>query len=164
MAHMRVLILSIAALSVSFVLPQTKDLPEAAASRVKFAGARSSAYGIRPFPSAEGWTRGLKTMASYFPGSTPVGIWIVGRLHGASRGMSLEFPRPDDGTDYGPFITFADTDKHEPFLTAFDAGGIKLFLQIEPGFAEVETGIDLVLGRYKHHRRRGRVRCRRGVV
>ncbi len=117
---------------------------------VKFAGARSSAYGIRPFPSVEGWVKGLKTMASYFPGSTPVGVWIVGRLHGPSKGMSLEFPHPG-AANYGDSINFADTDKHEPFLAAFDANGIKVFLQIEPGFADVETGIDLVLERYKRH-------------
>ncbi len=148
MLQIRLLFLSAAVFAASSLVSQSKDPPRPG---VKFAGARSSAYGIRPFPSTEGWTNGLKTMASYFPGSTPVAVWIVGRLHGASKGMSLEFPRPDDGADYGPSINFADTDKHEPFLTAFDASGIKVFLQIEPGFADVETGIDLVLKRYKHH-------------
>ncbi len=122
-----------------------------AGGRIEFAGARSSAYGIRPFPTAEGWGKALKTMSGYFPGSTPVGIWIVGRLHGASTGISLEFPHPSDGTDYGPLYNFAEVDKHEPYLSFFDANGIKVFLQIEPGFADVEKCIDLVLRQYKHH-------------
>jgi hypothetical protein len=121
------------------------------AQRVKFAGARSSAYGIRPFPTPEGWANALKTIAGYFPGSSPIGIWIVGRLNGRTTGINLEFPHPNDGVDYGPLITFADTDKHEPYLTQFDANGIQVFLQVEPGFADVEKCIDLVLKRYKQH-------------
>jgi hypothetical protein len=123
----------------------------AAESRVRFAGARSSSYGIRPFPSGEGWVKALKTMGDYFPGSTPVGIWIVGRLHGASTGISLEFPRPTDGKDYGPLVNFSDFDKHEPYLNQFDKDGIKVFLQIEPGFGDVGNCIDLVLKQYQRH-------------
>ncbi len=131
---------------------QVAAIPRASAGgRIEFAGVRSSAYGIRPFPTAEGWGKALKTMSGYFPGSTPVGIWIVGRLHGASTGISLEFPHPGDGTDYGPLYNFAEADKHEPYLSFFDANGIKVFLQIEPGFADVERCIDLVLRQYKHH-------------
>ncbi len=118
---------------------------------VKYAGARSSAYGIRPFPSPEGWTGALKTMAGYFPGATPVGIWIVGRLNGRSTGVTLEFPRPENDADYGQLIAFSEADKHEPFLSMFDSNGIKVFLQVEPGFAEVDATMDLVLGRYKRH-------------
>jgi hypothetical protein len=118
---------------------------------VAFAGARSSAYGIRPFPTPEGWTGALKTLAGYFPGSTPVGIWIVGRLDGRTTGVNMEFPRPKDGVDYGPLFTFAEADKHEPFLKQFDANGIKVFLQVEPGFADVGKCIDAILNQYKHH-------------
>jgi hypothetical protein len=135
----------------SILTPQTKDQPKAGIQHVKFAGARSSGYGIRPFPSAEGWTNALKNMAGYFPGSTPVGIWIVGRLNGKSTGMMAEFPRPDDGVDYGPLFTFSETDKHEPYLNQFDSSGIKVFLQVEPGFADVDVAMELVLKRYKHH-------------
>ena len=38
------------------------------AAHVRFAGARSSAYGIRPFPTSEGWGKALKTMRQvHFP-------------------------------------------------------------------------------------------------
>jgi hypothetical protein len=118
---------------------------------VKFAGVRSSGYGIRPFPAVEGWESAMKTMAGYFPGATPVGIWIVGRLNGRSTGMTLEFPKPGGNTEYGPLYTFSDQDKHEPYLKYFDTHGIKVFLQVEPGFADVNTAIDLVFMRYQHH-------------
>jgi hypothetical protein len=119
---------------------------------VQFAGVRSSGYGIRPFPSAAGWDTAMKAMARYFPGSTPVGIWIVGRLNSRSTGMSLEFPRPNDGVEYGPLYSFSDADKHEPYLKYFDSKGIKVFLQVEPGFADVDTAMDLVMKRYRRHR------------
>jgi len=93
----------------------------------------------------------MNTMASYFPGSTPTGVWLVGEVDFASTGQILEFPRPNDGVNYGPLIIFSSTDKHEPYLDYFDSRGIKVFLQLEPGFANVLTLIDLVLNRYKHH-------------
>jgi len=118
-------------------------------SNVKWAGVRSSVYGIRPFPSPQGWSRAMTTMSGHFPGSTPVGVWIVGPLSG--RGVQLEFPRPNDGRNYGSRIKFASSDKHERFLTEFDRRGIQVWLQVEPGFADIPTVIDLVLGRYKRH-------------
>ena len=125
--------------------------PLSGKGHMQFAGARSSAYGIRPFPSPEGWGRALKTMADYFPGSTPVGIWIVGRLNGRTTGMQVEFPRPEDGVDYGPLFTFAQTNKHEPCLNYFDENGIRVFLQIEPGYADMTKSIDLILNQYQQH-------------
>jgi hypothetical protein len=134
--------------------PEALKAVSAAASvapNVRFSGARSSNYGIRPFPPPAGWGTALKTMSGYFPGSTPLGIWIVGRLNGRTTGMTLEFPRPDDKVEYGPLYTFSEEDKHEPYLKYFDEHGIKVFLQVEPGFADVNTAIDLVLKRYKQH-------------
>jgi glucose/arabinose dehydrogenase len=120
-------------------------------SAVTFAGVRSSGYGISPFPTQAGWVNAMTTMASYFPGSTPTGVWLVGEVDFASTGQLLEFPRPNDGVNYGPLIIFSSTDKHEPYLDYFDTHGIKVFLQLEPGFADVPTLIDLVLNRYKRH-------------
>jgi hypothetical protein len=146
-----VFFLALVVLSTAVFYPHTKGQPDPVEKNVKYAGARSSAYGIRPFPSPEGWINALKTMAGYFPGSTPVGIWIVGRLNGRSTGMTVEFPQPDDAVNHGPLFTFSETDKHEPFLNQFDSNGIKVFLQVEPGFADLDAAMDLVLNRYKHH-------------
>jgi hypothetical protein len=119
----------------------------AAAPRVAFAGVRSSAYGIKPFPEPASWEKAIGAMAGYFPGSTPVAVWIVGHL-GRPRDCVLEFP--GDGRAH-PNIQFGEFDKHERYLEAFDRAGIKVFLQVEPANADMKTLIDLVLGRYGKH-------------
>lgn len=121
--------------------------PAAAPPHVAFAGVRSSIYGIRPFPEPGAWEKTIQAMAGHYPGSTPVAVWIVGHL-GRPRDCVLEFP--GDGRTY-PNVQFADYDKHERFLEAFDRAGIKVFLQVEPANADMKTLIDLVLGRYGKH-------------
>lgn len=127
----------------------TTSDPGGGGGPVRWAGARSSSYGISPFPSPCGWTKAMSTHAGYFPGSAPAGVWIVGNLSGS--GVSLQFPHPGDGRNYGSRIQFAGADKHERFLDYFDAQGVKVWLQVEPGFADLPTLVDLVLNRYKHH-------------
>jgi hypothetical protein len=119
--------------------------------QVRFAGVRSSDYGIKPFPTPEAWSGAMQTMAGYFPGSAPLAIWIVGALNGRARGVTLEFPHPDNDTGYGPNFVFSEEDKHEAYLKYFDEHGIQVLLQVEPGFADVPTVIDLVLDRYGRH-------------
>ncbi|OGD27693.1 MAG: hypothetical protein A2Y56_03265 [Candidatus Aminicenantes bacterium RBG_13_63_10] len=115
--------------------------------KVAFAGVRSSAYGITPFPRPSEWRTAIETMAGYFPGSTPCAVWIVGTFKGP-RTCRLYFP--GDGRTY-PHIEFDAADQHEEYLTAFDQAGIKVWLQVEPAEADLETLIDLVLGRYGRH-------------
>jgi hypothetical protein len=57
---------------------------------------------------------------------------------------------PSDGKQYEN-IHFEDLDKHELFLDQFDQNDVDVFLQVEPGSADVVQLIDLVLNRYKHH-------------
>ena len=115
---------------------------------VTHAGCRSSSYGIDPFPSEEEWENDMKAMASYWPGSQPAGIWIVGTLQAGGTDCYLEFP--SDGGNYD-YIVFDSTDRHESYLDYFDTHGIDVWLQVEPGFADMNTLIDLVLNRYGHH-------------
>ena len=117
------------------------------AGKVKYAGVRSSSYGIRPFPQPVGWQNAMEEMSNYYEGSTPCGIWIVGKVK-RHKSCFLEFP--GDSTKYTN-ISFLDKDKHEEYLSHFDSVGIKVFLQVEPANANVDTLIDLVLNRYKHH-------------
>jgi hypothetical protein len=116
-------------------------------TNVKYAGVRSSSYGIKPFPDPEGWKRAIQTMQGYFEGSTPCAIWIVGRMKGKTSCL-LEFPAGEKAADN---IVFLDFDKHEPYLEFFDHNGIKVFLQVEPADADMGTLMDLVLGRYGYH-------------
>lgn len=115
--------------------------------RVAFAGVRSSFYGIKPFPEPAEWEKAITTMSGYHPGSTPVAIWIVGRLS-RPKDCLLEFP--GDGHDL-PNIQFEGLDRHKAYLDQFDRAGIKVFLQVEPAHADMKSLIDLVLGRYKNH-------------
>ena len=116
--------------------------------KVVWAGVRSSHYGIKPFPAPEGWLKAMRAMEGYFPGSSPAAIWIVGQMAKDRANMHLFFP--SEGKQV-PHIEFEPMDQHEAFLDAFDKAGIKVFLQVEPADADMETLIDLVLGRYKHH-------------
>jgi len=127
----------------------TSSDPGGSGGAVAYAGARSSNYGIRPFPNPCGWTKALTSINGNFTGSTPAGVWIVGTI--SNNGVNLEFPRPNDGVNYGSRIRFAGSDKHERFLDEFDARGIKVWLQVESGFANMPTLIDLVMKRYRHH-------------
>ena len=111
-----------------------------------YAGFRSSRYGIDPFPTPEEWEQIASSYASMLPGSAPGGVWIVGTIVGG--GCRLTFP--SSGTEY-PDIDFRDEDLNEDFLNHFDATGLKVWLQVEPGFGDVETLIDIVLTRYGHH-------------
>lgn len=86
--------------------------------------------------------------------ATPCGIYIFGYIEGngtgdpASAYCYLSFPKPS-GTY--PNVHFGSADPHEAYLNAFDAAGLKIFLQVEPGDADVNMLIDLVMNRYKHH-------------
>ncbi len=115
-----------------------------------YAGCRESSYGISPLPVKEEWERDMMTMASYWPGSTGAGIWIVGIMDTVTwEKVVLEFPAPDNQTyDY---VIFEDVDRHENYLAYFDTHGIKVWLQVEPAFADMGDLVDLVLDRYGNH-------------
>ncbi len=127
-------------------VPDTES-EQSSLSKVAYAGVRSSSYGIKPFPNCEEWKKAMLKMSSYFEGSSPGAVWIVGEL-ADRQGCRLFFP--SDGKSYDNVI-FTQEDVHETYLTCFDQAGIKVFLQVEPGNADVDTLIDLVLNRYKHH-------------
>lgn len=114
---------------------------------IVYAGVRSSSYGIKPFPVPQGWQNAMVAMSNHFGGSIPSGIWIVGEF---KRPDTCRLFFPSDGKKYTN-IQFEDKDKHERYLQYFDRVGIKVFLQVEPANADMNTLIDLVLNRYKHH-------------
>lgn len=115
---------------------------------VGFAGVRSSSYGVDPFPDPAEWETYISVMSDAFPGSTPTALWIVGTIDEEIDGVNLEFPSA--GGSY-PHISFSDEDMHEEYLAWFDEHGVSVFLQVEPGFADMPTVIDLVLERYAQH-------------
>lgn len=115
---------------------------------LKYIGARSSSYGITPFPEPEEWKDALDVLIGNFRNAERVLIWIVGVVDTETNGVDLEFPSPGGVYDK---VNFAEVDRHERYLKFFDANHIKVFLQVEPGLADVKTVIDLVLNRYGKH-------------
>ena len=124
----------------------------AAAGQIfKFGGVRASrvlqSYPNRQFPASSYWVQSSKWMAGKFAGAAPAAIWIVSLAGDAGESL-MSFPA--DGKSY-PNVTFASIDYNEVHLNAFDTSGVRVWLQVESGSANVDTLIELVLARYKKH-------------
>ncbi|KAB2921213.1 MAG: T9SS type A sorting domain-containing protein [Bacteroidetes bacterium] len=115
------------------------------------AGFRASrilnSYPNRQFPPPAYWSGTAKSIAAKFPGSVPGGVWIVSLY--ISNGTT-QFNFPSNGTSL-PYVNFISTDQNEAYLKHFDTTGVRVWLQVEPGEANVDTLISVVLSRYKHH-------------
>lgn len=140
------------------ILRDAQGVLDTSLQRVVYAGARSSAYGLgsRWFTREE-WGSVAEQMQAWYPSAKPTMIWIVGSLSG--MGCNLEF-LPDESVDTEAlekqYIYFSESERrnhlsHEEYLNYFDENGIQVYLQVEPGFADVETLIDLILDQYGHH-------------
>lgn len=116
--------------------------------KIIYAGWRSSIYGHQLDKPPNYWVSVAKNISSRFTDSQPSGIWILGTIHN-NRVCFLQFPNPDEA--YYPYIEFSSNNENEKYLEAFDNAGVKVWLQVEPGNADVGTLIDLVLNEYKHH-------------
>lgn len=145
----KILVLALAFIT-GFTLISCSDDETAETEEIKgyrYIGSRSSHYGFKPFPEATDVAGLYNNMANKFHGGVPSAVWIVGGIDG--KNCSLEFPKPR-GTSYEN-ISFWGSDKHEAYLTEFDKRGVKVFLQVEAGMANMETLIKLVLDQYGHH-------------
>lgn len=108
-------------------------------------GFRFSTYGPAWNPGPEYWASIGEQMAAKFPNAQPEAIWIVGNFTG--EGTFLSFPA--DIKD--PLITKTYMDMNETVLSLFDERGVRVWLQVEPGNADVTTLIHLTLSQYHHH-------------
>lgn len=115
------------------------------------AGLRASNYGISPFPAPTWWVDSITSMASRFPGSIGEQIAVVVEVAGGGgRGNCwAHFPQPATGT--WPNVNWDDVDLFESTFDAFDASGIKVWLQVEPARCDVPMLIDLLMLQYGHH-------------
>lgn len=126
---------------------------------IVWAGARSSIYGAVPFPEDSSWSFIMKNMVAKNNAQIPTGIWIVGHLDSRNGNCFLEFDKPDTMTTVPEHISFLGDDPdwqvevndHEATLNYFDANGIKVMLQVEPGLADLPTLMDIVMQKYGHH-------------
>lgn len=118
---------------------------------VKWAGIRISTYGMREsfgedsFPSASTMAGYAQKMAGCYEGSHGAYILIVGEIHG--DGCHLYFPVSGDYDN----ISGSKYDRYESYLDKCDELGIDVWLQVEPGYANLVTLADLVMKQYKHH-------------
>lgn len=116
---------------------------------VKYTSVRSSTYGIIPFPGPSGWKNAINSISGKFSGSQSFIVWILAELGPTYEICHAHFP--SDGKKEYENIIFDNVDTNEIYLDYFDDQGIKVFLQVEPGSADVGELIDLVLTRYQHH-------------
>jgi len=98
-------------------------------------------------PAPSYWTNVADSASDKFSSSTPGAIWVVGLVQ-AEGDCYLTFP--SSGQQYSS-VLFAPTDRNEQYLDSFDSKGMKVYLQLEPGQADVSTLIRLVLDKYGHH-------------
>lgn len=110
-------------------------------------GFRASPYGAHAMSDAAYWTEVAQGMADRFDGAAPGGVWIVG-VAGDDGTCYLNFPSPGGSWDD---IGFSSQDANEDALHAFDAAGLQIWIQVEPGDASVEDLVTLVMDRYGHH-------------
>jgi hypothetical protein len=110
------------------------------------AGFRYSTYGPPINPGPDYWLSVGQRMSAKFPGSHPEAIWIVGNFLGSGK-TYLSFQAESDD----PNITSGYVDMNDAPLSLFDEQGVKVWLQVESGDADMLTLIDLVLNQYKHH-------------
>jgi hypothetical protein len=115
------------------------------------AGLRASNYGISPFPPPSWWVSSINSMKSRFPGSIGEQVAVVVEVAGGGgRGNCwAHFPQPATGT--WPNVNWDDLDLFESTFDAFDANGIKVWLQVEPARCDVPMLITLLMQQYGHH-------------
>jgi|YNPNPStandDraft_1061719.scaffolds.fasta_scaffold24413_2 hypothetical protein len=133
-------VVSCTAMTTASPTPSPTALPPALG-----AGFRFSTYGPPRNPGAAYWASVGEQMAARFPNAQPEAIWIVGNFTG--KGTFLSFPAESDDT----LITKTYVDMNEAALTLFDQRGVRVWLQVEPGNADMITLIHLVLNQYSHH-------------
>jgi hypothetical protein len=120
----------------------------------KAAGFRASRilsnYPGNKFPEPDYWEYVANKMGEKLQGYQPAGLWIVSLYLSDPEGTTLlSFPSPN-GKVYD-YVKFSSSDQNERYLNHFDTTGVKVWLQVESGGADIDTLINLVLNEYKHH-------------
>lgn len=117
---------------------------------VKWSGVRVSTYGMNSsfgeFPGVSKMCGFAKKMSDNYEGSKGTYILIVGTMSGEDS-CQLRFPVSGE-YDY---IRGSKNDFYEEYLNAFDKYGYSVWLQVEPGYADLETLVKLVMDQYGHH-------------
>ena len=136
------------------------QLEPANGADVLWAGLRSSSYGPGiggiDFPPKGKWETGMNEVASNWNTAVPASIWGVSEVRYCSDGVpeacGTTFEFADPGGINDQYIGFDATKRdHHEYLNLFDAAGIKVFLGIEPGWADIDKAIEIALDEYGYH-------------
>jgi len=115
------------------------------------AGWRSSEYSHQTDLTKAYWINTANAISAKLDASSS-GVYVIGEIDfiGENPGpvCYLSFPKPV-GTYNN--VRFESEDVNEDYLTAFDAAGLKIWLAVEPGDADVSRLMDLVMNQYRHH-------------
>lgn len=87
-------------------------------------------------------------MQGYYEDSDGAIILIVGLMHGDDT-CGLEFPTSAGYKD--KYVYDNDEDEYEELLTVLDSNGASVWLQVEPGNADLVKLAKEVMTHYKHH-------------
>ncbi|MEE9384749.1 MAG: hypothetical protein V3V08_15200 [Nannocystaceae bacterium] len=119
------------------------------------AGFRASRYAFTDgYPEPEYWGSVATQIAEKLDDATPGGIWILGEVATDAQDeeddgkCKLSFPASGAAID---MVEFHHRDMNHAALSLFDEMGVKVWLQVEPGLADVSKLIDVVLSRYQRH-------------
>jgi hypothetical protein len=127
-------------------------------SLVKVAGFRCSDYGGPLNGNNNGhdqtdpayWVSIAQRMQAKFPGSSPGAQYVVGYIETPETNTYMPFPAPA-GYEGMTNVDFGPIGVEEQMLTAFDAAGMKVILQVEPGDANVSELATMILNKFKNH-------------
>ena len=123
-------------------------------SPVRWAGIRVSSYGIRGsfgednFPNPQDMASYSGKVASCYEGSTGACILIVGTVSERTWDCHLAFPLSHEIDR----VVGREEDFYDAYLDAYDEAGYDVWLQVEPGEADLVELAKEVLNRYKHHK------------
>ena len=117
----------------------------------RWAGIRASSYGLEEsfgsYPGINSMTSFAEKMESCYAGSNGTVILIVGVVSEDLTSCFLDFPIPEEIEN----VTCSNVDFYEDYLTALDKGGYSVWLQVEPGNADLVKLANAVMNHYKHH-------------
>ena len=122
-------------------------------SGVKWAGIRVSSYGMKEsygednFPNVSKMMGFAESMESKYGGSTGAYIWIVGTVSEKDWTCNLEFPLSKEIDK----VRGRNWDKAESYLAACDKAGYSVWLQVEPGDADLVALATEVMAHYMNH-------------
>lgn len=117
----------------------------------RWAGIRASSYGLiesfAKYPGINDMVDCLEKMESCYAGSNGTVILIVGVVSEDLTKCVLDFPLSKEITN----VIGSDVDFYEDYLNALDNAGYSVWLQVEPGNADLVELAKEVINHYKHH-------------